>query len=240
MNLKYELLDWDSDFFGFKVGRISEQGESENELADALKLLNKQKVDLIYYARDNALEEPEGMSDLYDITLVDKKTTYVKELQGTLVSNTLVSTYLKDSPDEKLLDLAIESGVYSRFNVDEKIGKEKYQELYRLWITNSVNKRIAKEVFVYQHDDELTGFVTLGEKNGRADIGLIAVKAPHRGRGIGKALMYSAEKWFIDNKYNVMQVVTQGENTAACKLYESCGYVVDKVEYFYHLWRNVK
>jgi ribosomal protein S18 acetylase RimI-like enzyme len=55
---------------------------------------------------------------------------------------------------------------------------------------------------------------------------------------MGKTLMTSAEKWSSDLGYELIQVVTQGDNYPACRLYESCGYEVDAVEFFYHIWKK--
>ena len=78
--------------------------------------------------------------------------------------------------------------------------------------------------------------VTLGEKNLRGDIGLIAVHPDHRGKKMGENLVYAAQTWFRSHGYTEGQVVTQGRNNAACNLYTKCGYVVEKEEYFYHIW----
>ncbi len=50
--------------------------------------------------------------------------------------------------------------------------------------------------------------------------------------------MTSAEKWFSNSGYKSIQVVTQGDNIPACKLYESCGYTIESVELFYHIWKK--
>ena len=148
-----------------------------------------------------------------------------------------IDSSLSTTLQEKLIEQAVQSGIYSRFNVDKKIGKEKYEEMYTLWMLNSLNHTIAKEVLVLLEQNDLKGFITLGEKNKRADIGLIAVDHHFRGNGIGRILMESAEKWFSDKGYKTIQVVTQGDNYPACRLYERCGYEVETVEFFYHIWK---
>jgi dTDP-4-amino-4,6-dideoxy-D-galactose acyltransferase len=152
-----------------------------------------------------------------------------------LISKT--ESYSENYPNKKLIDLAIESGIYSRFNVDPKIGRKKFEELYTRWIIKSVSKEIADDVLVYKIGGEIAGFVTVGQKNGRADIGIIAVDKSYRGKGIGKTLMKTAENFYFD-KLKLIQVVTQGHNLPAIKLYEGCEFKIEKVEFLYHLWNE--
>jgi len=110
--------------------------------------------------------------------------------------------------------------------------------LYRQWIINSVTKKIAKEVLVYIQDDEIAGYLTIGEKNSRADLGMASVDSKFRGKGIGFKLFTSAEKWAVDHGYTDIQIVTQGDNLPACKLYEKLGYQSESLEFFYHIWKK--
>ena len=237
MKHQVEILTWDSNFFNIKVGRIKNNSGSvqfENVLSE-LKILG---IELSYYSTPRLLNNLESTSDFYEFNLVDKKTTFIKKIEKISTHNKFVSIYDLDYPEDKLINLAIQSGIYSRFNIDKKIDQIKFEELYKEWMINSVNKKLAKEVLTYKTKGVIEGFVTLGEKLGVADIGIIAVDEYSRGKGIGKILMSAAENWFANNHYNQIQVVTQGDNLPACKLYEATGYKIKKVEYFYHLWRK--
>ena len=237
MKHQVEILTWDSNFFNIKVGRIKNNSGSvqfENVLSE-LKILG---IELSYYSTPSLLNNLESTSDFYEFNLVDKKTTFIKKIEKISTHNKFVSIYDLDYPEDKLINLAIQSGIYSRFNIDKKIDQIKFEELYKEWMINSVNKKLAKEVLTYKTKGVIEGFVTLGEKLGVADIGIIAVDEYSRGKGIGKILMSAAENWFANNHYNQIQVVTQGDNLPACKLYEATGYKIKKVEYFYHLWRK--
>ncbi len=238
MNTKYDILSWDSDFFGYKVGQIDDLEFDENKLDEILCLLNREQVRLVYYSSKVELKGAEIISNHYTGKFVGKKITYIKKPQRNLLSSDLIFSYKANYPEDKLIKLAIESGVYSRFNIDDQVGTQKFEDLYKLWIVNSVNKEIAREVLVCRHNNDIVGFVTLEEKNLRANIGIIAVDSDYRGKGIGKSLMYAAEKWTKDHFLNDIQVVTQYENRSACRLYERCGYIADKIEYFYHFWKK--
>jgi dTDP-4-amino-4,6-dideoxy-D-galactose acyltransferase len=232
-------LEWDSDFFNFNVGRIEGLIHNKQYIRNIEYLIEKDNIKLSYYSTPNELPSYIHESNKFDIVLVDKKTTYTKSINSNLeIHKSITSIAQNTSYKDKLIDLSIQSGIYSRFNIDKRIGKEKFEEMYALWMINSINRKIAKEVLISSEMNDLAGFVTLGEKNNRADIGIIAVDHFFRGKGIGKILMTSAEKWFSNLGYSSIQVVTQGDNNPACRLYESCGYKVDSVEFFYHIWKK--
>lgn len=236
MSTTCQHLPWDSDFFGYPVARL---GSDDGAVLDARRLTEgiSSDVRLAYYSSATPLNDV--LIEGWEISMVDRKTTFVKDIHSTALTADFIRPFDDDVlHEERLMQLAIQSGLYSRFNVDERIGKENFERMYSLWMQNSLRKQIAFEVLISETEGEVSGFVTLGEKNGRGDIGIIAVDIHFRGRGIGKALMLAAEHAFAGMGYSTAQVVTQGANIPAIKLYESCGYTVDTVEYYYHLWRQ--
>ena len=133
-------------------------------------------------------------------------------------------------------NLAIQSGAHSRFNMDPQIPREKFVLLYRTWIRKSLAHEMADEVFVIRDSDHAAGMVTVKHNQNRGDIGLIAVDSMYRGRGYGTLLVRASQIYFINRGCHTTQVVTQKENLQACRLYESCDYTIDRVEYLYHIW----
>ncbi len=228
---EFNFLEWDSSFFGYKVGKINRNNISTPDLSKILNEMTELKYKLVYYSSQTELID----YNLFNCKSVDIKVTFLKDIINPIKTD-FIETYSEFVPTDELINLAIESGIYSRFNLDENIGRNKYEELYTLWMINSANKKIAKDILIYKHKNIIAGMVTLGEKNKRADIGIIAVNKDFRGVGIGKSLMFASEYWAKENNYDKIQVVTQFENKPACKLYESCGYTLGKKEYFYHFW----
>jgi dTDP-4-amino-4,6-dideoxy-D-galactose acyltransferase len=147
-----------------------------------------------------------------------------------------VKSYTDSIPSEDLIALAYESGTYSRFRADPHLTDEQFKKIYREWMINSVNKSIAFDVLVTYENKTLTGMVTLGEKNHRGDIGLLAVNPEARGKKIGTTLVKAAQHYFVTKNYQQSQVVTQKTNLPACRLYEKCGYHGEKTECFFHFW----
>lgn len=238
MNQPFEYLEWDSQFFKMNIWKLSNPSLTSAALHTELKQLHDRNAQLIYWLADRKHTDQELFSNLYECHLVDTRVTYLRKAIPVAGSNFSISVYDQPFPEKKLIDLAIQSGQFSRFRVDKNIPNSACEELYSLWITNSVNKKIAREVLVYRVDGEIVGFITVGEKNNKGDIGISAIDPDFRGRGIGKALFIEAINWFARNGYSEIQVVTQAANKPANKLFESCGFAADSVAYWYHLWRK--
>jgi dTDP-4-amino-4,6-dideoxy-D-galactose acyltransferase len=147
-----------------------------------------------------------------------------------------IEEYLEALPNSELEVLALKAGIFSRFNIDPKFSKEQYENLYKQWIINSTNKKIADAVFVAREGCKIVGMITVGRKNCRGNIGLISVDENRRGQNMGVSLVSTAHKWFISQGCKIAQVVTQTDNIAACRLYNKCGYHIERTEHFYHFW----
>ena len=232
-------LDWDTEFFGFNVACIMQTVSDGDALSQTIQALRNNNYKLAYLRvfADN--------SELFDIVksqggrLVDEKVTYIKKIDGIpnlqKISQYVPFSYTKINPNADMIELALQSGQYSRFRLDPKFPQHLYIKLYTSWITRSVNKEIAWDVLVVQEAKTL-GMITLGTKDNRADIGLLVVAEHARGQGIGSALIAEAERCFRKKNYVLSQVVTQKANLDACNFYESCGYEVEKIEKTFHFW----
>lgn len=237
----FEILKWDSDFFGFKVARILPYRMNEEELRGILTSLSIQDVSLVYWASD-----PDDIGSHRAATfcgghLVDKKTTYTVDLTKLIPMHIndihlSVETYHYRVANEAMKSLALQAGIYSRFNIDKKISKDMYEKLYTIWIHKTVERVTAEEVFIVRENDTVVGFISVGRKNNRCNIGLLAVDESMRGNSIGTKLVRRAQQWGLSQGIRVMEVVTQGDNIDGCRLYEKCGFSVDNVDYFYHFW----
>ncbi len=240
----YKELQWDSEFFGFKIASC--HITNPLEVSKTINFLKSLGVKLIYLNSKTML--PEALIKDYNAILIDEKTTYVLNLiksnkpitpQIKLNTKAVIRPYHPDMNIEQLINLAIQSGLYSRFAIDKKISHSKFVELYTLWIKNSLNKKIAEEVLVLQTNERINGIITLGVKESYGDIGLVAVDKSCRGKGFGLKLLEAATCWFIQNQFTMCQVITQGKNIAACKLYEKYGFQKTKVDYLYHVWLEI-
>lgn len=240
MERNYSHLEWESNFFGFNVARIDKIDIGDTGLTSTLQELKSKNYCMVYWFVPSEYREIASIAYRHGGFLADEKVTYIKGLVNSCLikgpSLYVTVPYPYEEPDRALVNLAIQSGVYSRFRLDPSFPDALFEKLYTCWITRSVRKEIAWQVLVVQDASELLGFITVGTKEKRGDIGLMAVASHARGRGIGELLMVDAEKCFVERGYAIVQVVTQRANNKACRLYESCGYQIDKIENIFHFW----
>lgn len=218
-----ERLAWDSDFFGYEVGRIKvsdeqlERAAIEHEAAD---------FSLVYVLSNGPID---GL-DLFDVKVMLERHMKPEEHFAPRVP----VEQFTGAADAELYRLALESGVHSRFRVDPGFRKNEFERLYRRWLDNSL-ERAGELVLVARDTAGLTGFVSLAHAVGASTIGLIAVDERARGKGVGSALLEAcfAETQRAGN--HLIRVVTQEPNTAAMALYARCGFQITERTFIHHL-----
>lgn len=236
----FQLLDVDSEIFGFPVAKILPDKLSRGELKQVISRLKKEDVRLAFWASNPKDKESQQAARFCHGFLADKKVTFVIDI-GQLPDRPTgidweIEEYADALPCAELENLAIQVGRNSRFGADPRIPEDAFIDLYKLWIRNSVNGQVADAVFVVRQSGRVVGMVTVGVKDGRGNIGLFAVDPALRRKNLGVSLVRAAQEWARRKGFRFAQVVTQGKNVAACRLYRKCGYSIDKIEFFYHFW----
>ncbi len=238
-------LDWDTNHFGFQVGRIAADA-TDAELKAALCDARSRGYRLLYWATSPERMPALRLLDEFGGRLVDRKVTFARSLcaadSPTKPSTVAILPYVGSEHSGELSALAVAAGAYSRFAVDPLVPRDKFERLYEIWIERSVRGEIADAVLVARDDPTtgpLAGMITVKVAEGIGNIGLVAVAASHRGRGIGSQLMDAAHRWMIGRGATSSTVVTQAVNAPACRLYERAGYTVEQAENLYHFWPAV-
>ncbi len=236
--MKIEPATWDSDFFGLKVGKCRLTYKDDWDQAG----LNN--WDLVYFFVDPSDARANKLLASMDHPLVDRKTTFLLHLSDkspSLQSSPRIHIYLPSSKDSQVIELGIQSGIYSRFNVDPRFEPGTFRSLYSIWMQRSISREIADEVFVCRSRiGEILGVITVGGREKRAEIGILAVDENYRGQNIGKELVEAVIAYSKNKGYTELQVVTQEANEKACKFYHRCAFKKVRVDNIYHYWKNLK
>jgi len=236
---RYEVkkMLWDTNFFGYSVGSIDLRQYKDIDVSRLKDVLIKSGTKVCYCYSESTNQVIQDRFKEYGIEIADRKVTFIKSISAdeTTCSPEIINV-LGSEMTPKILEIALQSGVYSRFKRDPEFHNNEYEKLYTEWITKSMSGDIALAVLVFYIDGDEAGLITVGDKNGIADIGLLAVDQNYRGKGIGKKLVKNAEVFAKNIGFDKIQVVSQLDNQIACSLYEKCGFSVLKTENIYHVW----
>ena len=75
----FQILEWDTSFFGFKVAIINKSGLIDEQLAEILFELKKSGVVLVYFPAKNRIEHFKNSFNNYNGYFVSEKVTYIKK-----------------------------------------------------------------------------------------------------------------------------------------------------------------
>jgi len=242
LEIKIKYLDWDSSFFGYKIGAseiLPEFSYSdflavvEQAQAAGYKLVYLKSTDTISFLNKEKAAN-------YKLILADERLTYIMPIERTAAFAAVapnVQKYQATAPDKQLINLALQSGAYSRFAIDPNFKNQEYKKLYTAWITRILTKEIPEEIWVStDSDNNLVGFGTVGFDQQEAYMGLMAINENNRQTGIAHSFIQTARIRAAQAACTTLRMVTQKANLPACRLYEKSGFVLSKTEYLYHLW----
>jgi dTDP-4-amino-4,6-dideoxy-D-galactose acyltransferase len=238
MDYNYSILNWDSQFFGYKVASLKPWKLESRRLKELIAEMKMNDITLAYFFVNP--DDTVSINALLNISgfLADEKISFIANIKdvNNFVFSHNVKPYKLNYSTDNLKLLALQSGLFSRFKVDPNFINDEYVKLYIEWIEKSVKKIVAKEILVYYKDNIEKGFVTVEIKDMIGSIGLIAVDESERGNSIGKELVNAALSFFGEHKVDQVEVVTQMANKVACKFYQSLGFSIKSIENIYHIW----
>jgi dTDP-4-amino-4,6-dideoxy-D-galactose acyltransferase len=230
--IKY--LHWDSVFFNKKIGRIDI--ENINELKFLLYNAKNCGYQLIYvfgcevfYAEDEILKQFNGH-------LADRKVLFKKELQTLSETPAFVHEYKNEILTSELLQLAYQSGEYSRFKLDNNFREGDFYRMYKTWLEKSIKEQMADKIFIISEENLIKAMVTLKINAEKGHIDLIAVSPEAQRKGYGKALITACENELLSKNIFTLEVPTQFENKQACTFYKKCGFAIHSITNIYHFW----
>lgn len=233
-------LEWDSEFFRRPVFRL--EIADMRDLAGAEQWLRADKDGGVCYVTCR-------------MELADKVGCAVEKLGGKAYGSRMIVVQAlagrEARPDDagimplreidgEVLALAYECGGMSRFARDDKFSPY-YQALYKRWTENGFAARAQGkgDVFGFYEAGKLAGFISVSMRDETAKVELLVVGTEFWGRGIGRKLTMYAIAYAKSHGCTKMQIVTQGDNMAAVKTYQVCGFKLIEQEAVFHIYRGV-
>jgi dTDP-4-amino-4,6-dideoxy-D-galactose acyltransferase len=229
--VSYERLPWDSEFFGFEVGRVVAAAGLAAAVADA----DADGIRCLYLL--SPAEDDSGLAAALDLGFrpYDVRIELARSLEDAPAAPTGIREATEADRDP--LD-AIARGRLrgTRFWNDPHFDRERVADLYSAWLRRGLTTPLHRRTLTV---DGVAGFVTCGFDRDRrvGTIELIAVAEDAAGQGLGARLLAAADAAFAAAGCEVAEVVTQARNIAAQRLYQAAGYRTREAGTWLHRWR---
>lgn len=227
-------LEWDSAFFGFPIARVTRGDLSPRQLDIALAASRERGVRCLYMLveatdeRTSLLAQERGFR-LYDIRV---ELDCALDCAGALPNVAIGPA----RPDQRAaLELcARERIVASRFFADPRFDDERVRDLFAAFLERGFRTEDRRTLT----DIDAQGFVTcrLQPERGLGTVELIGVASDAERTGLAAALMHAAHREFVAAGLTHAEVVTQGRNVSAQRLYQRLGYRTRRVGLWFHRW----
>ena len=231
-----QILDWDSGFFGFPIGRARTDLQPQM-LPGLMKECEEKRVRCLYLLADPGNPEMLAALEYHGFGLKDVRLTlrHPDPVSGGARGSGVRPAGPADL--DALRRIARLSHHDSRFYFDSGFPRERCDDLYDVWISKSCCNGYADAVLVTEFEGRASSYVTcsmVGARRGQ--IGLLAVAPETRGTGVGRQLIQAALAWFGQRGAEDAITVTQGRNVAAVRAYERTGFVMESLQFWYHRW----
>jgi dTDP-4-amino-4,6-dideoxy-D-galactose acyltransferase len=240
-----EYLDWDSEFFGRRIARVVGPRLTEKLIADIDSWCSLQSIECLYFLADSTDQRTARLAQETGFRFVDVRVTLdVRSIKAcgpgdNAAGDSATHTMMRKAGEadiDALKVLARRSHRNTRFYYDGNFPVGRCDELYETWIEKSC-RGWAKNVLVATNHEEIEGYISCHVTGaGSGQVGLVGVSEKAQGRGVGRALLANAIRWFCEEGVEVVSVVTQGRNVRAQRLYQRCGFTTRSVELWFHRW----
>jgi len=230
-------LDWDCRFFSRKIARLNRDALDDPAASGVEAQCAAQGIEWLYFIARSDDPTTAVVAQRHGYLLVDLRLTFTRPTEP-LPPAPSVPVRRATAEDLPVLR-AIARGAHTdtRYYFDPRVPRERCDALYERWVEASL-EGFADAVLVTGAPGQPTGYVTckLDRAAKTGNIGLIATAPDARGKGLGRALVEGAIRWMAEQGATTMNVVTQGRNVVAQRLYQRAGYVTADLSLYYHRW----
>lgn len=236
----FKKLQWDSEYFGINIGYISCLRLTPNIERMVKEFTKREKIGLLEYLCNCHDKVSVINAERSGYSFVDMRLTFerylnnnisVKEREGFRVD--------KGSPQdiEKLRSIASDIYKDSRYYFDGEFERSKVVDFYINWIEKAILGTFDDYAYVIYKKNDPAGFCTIKEyKKNAVKIGLVGIDKSIQGNGMAGYLLNTSLMKLQENGKKYVEVVTQGRNYEAQRLYQKCGFLTNKTELWYHKW----
>jgi dTDP-4-amino-4,6-dideoxy-D-galactose acyltransferase len=240
-----QLLPWDTEFFGLRIGRVLLSRLDPDRLGAIIDLAEREQFQCLYFQAEPDDDETVSLAEEGGFHLVDVRIVLEHPFDGRPApvprfpvpeDIRMMAPRPEDVPT--LEEIAVGIGHTSRFCFDRRFPPDTCPRLYRAWL----HKAIADDhdsVIVAHLPEGAVGLIACGLQADKVGvIQLAGVRSGRRGRGVGTALVQGSLDWFRAQGVDRVEVTTQARNVPAQRLYQQMGFFTRRMTLYYHKWMN--
>lgn len=243
MNIK--KLDWDSRFFGIKVGKIDISVKDTFDYVGFESQALSENYRLIYVIKQDEILPGDftvkGNFKLMDIQLVASRQISIKE---TFRQPYKLRTLLNEKELKECYEIAEQVSEVSRFNYEPLIGPQKTREMYRKWVDNAIDSSFNDGILLYKEKNKVIGLhiIRSDQKTGIGYCSLIGVDRDHKRMNVGNKLWDMAiSYWAYERGFDKFVVPFSLQNLSSFNFHLKLGFnKIQEVKYIYHYKQILK
>lgn len=233
-----EKLDWDSNFFDKRIGRVIINDETE---FNPIIFLNEaqENFDLVYVFSYQKMLSYE-LLNLANLELVDIMITMSMsfEKKEHIDKEYIFKNNLNQNEILECYQIAEQTSIVSRFYNEKMIGPEKTKLLYRKWIDNGINKSFSDGLFLSKSSNSIVGLhmIKVDKANQIGFFTLTGVDFNSKRMGIGKDLWNQSFGFFAnETNINIIKSPFSFNNKESFNFHLKMGFnKLEEIKYIYH------
>lgn len=236
-----ELLEWDSEHFGFPIAR-AQVANLDEEIAAAIdRWCGDRGIRCLYFLVDADDAPTARLAAERGYRVVDVRVTVERSLEGVERLPRLpdwMATREADRSDLGFVRALAARGHHgSRFYFDGGFPRELCDALYVKWVERGLRDP-ARTLRIAEVDGEPAAYHVLGplgeDRIGRGE--LLAVDERHRGRGVALSLVRDSIRTLAARGAVRHRSVHAARNVGAARYMERAGLLTAAVEVWHHKW----
>lgn len=241
MTARLERLPWDSAFFEREIARLHAESLTDLRQAEVDAWCRDHSVDCLYWLAPcgvPGLDEAAHRLGFFFAGSRAQLETHAVRSHRPAEPDPRVRVARKEDVPRLCATARIVHGD-SRFSLDDRL-RDRAPSLFERWIQRDFERPLGV-VLVSDLGHGACGYCACHPKDDEPDVGtisLVGVDPASGGRGLGTALIHRAMDWFSLLPCRRVEVVTQGSNVPAQRLYQSAGFRTMSVGTWYHRWRG--
>jgi dTDP-4-amino-4,6-dideoxy-D-galactose acyltransferase len=231
--------EWDSGFFGINIASMNVVRINGRIAAFSDRWCKKNNIACLFYLCDCNHAMSVRCAEASGYGFKDIRMVFEMRMDHH-ISHGMPSGVSECAAEDlaPIREIAEISYIQSRYYYDGNFDVGLLRKFYSNWLVNTFNSPRGKIFVARDGAGRAFGYIS-GETDNEGRVGriiLVGVDGEHARSGIGKSLVDAMVDWMRGKKVYTVEVITQGRNIGAQRLYQKCGFRIASLSLWYHKW----